>query len=177
MELRPLEKMLNDFTYNNGFEINRVFEDWLYFIACNFCMNNKPAEWWKYTQEQNQFFHLMMVEWIKIMEKQIQVNEWYDAFGILYEACIASKGHRDNLGQFFTPPHICDLMTLYIGDEKKITGQNISDPTCGSGRNLIAFHVVHPGNYLYAEDIDKKMLSHDSRKHDYSWWSRRSSMA
>ena len=31
----------------------------------------------------------------------------------------------------------------------------VSDPTCGSGRTLLAFHVRHLGNYLVAEDIDR----------------------
>ncbi len=42
------------------------------------------------------------------------------------------------------------------GKDEDLTGKGltINDPTCGSGRFLIAFHGHFPGNYTYAEDID-----------------------
>lgn len=39
--------------------------------------------------------------------------------------------------------------------EEVVRGKRISDPTCGSGRNLLAFHVKHLGNYMVGEDIDR----------------------
>ena len=36
-----------------------------------------------------------------------------------------------------------------------IVGKNISDCACGSGRNLLAFHVKHLGNYMVGEDVDR----------------------
>lgn len=155
VELRTLEKMLNNFTYNNGFDISRVFDDWLRFIVNNFNTNPKPDPSWTYTKEQNLVFHNMMCEWIQVMDKQTQNKEWYDAFGELYEACVAGKGRRSNSGQFFTPAHLCDLMTKVNCGHDKIVGKKISDPTCGSGRTLLSFHVFAPGNYLYGEDLDK----------------------
>ena len=38
---------------------------------------------------------------------------------------------------------------------KKVTGQRIGDPTCGSGRLLLAYHAHNPGNYLVGEDISR----------------------
>lgn len=90
VELRALEKMLNNFTYNNGFDISRVFDDWLRFIVNNFNTNPKPDPTWKYTKDQNLIFHNMKCEWIQIMDKQIEQNDkindfgetrgWYDVF-------------------------------------------------------------------------------------------------
>lgn len=37
-------------------------------------------------------------------------------------------------------------------DEKPVD-KRINDPTCGSGRFLLAYHVRNLGNYLVAEDI------------------------
>lgn len=58
-------------------------------------------------------------------------------------------------GQFFTPPDICDLMVLCTDSGETATGKRICDPTCGSGRLLLAYHVRHLGNYLVAEDVNR----------------------
>lgn len=154
-ELRALEKMLKGFCYQYGLNISNVFDDWLFFILGNFNLKPKPEPGWKYTQEQNIQFHKMFVEWIQIMERQINRLEWYDTFGELYESCVASAGRRNNTGQFFTPANVCDLMTEINGVGDRPVGKNVSDPTCGSGRTLLSFHAQYPGNFMYAEDIDR----------------------
>ena len=57
-------------------------------------------------------------------------------------------------GQFFTPSHICELMVMCAAGKKE-TGQRMGDPTCGSGRLLLAYHAHNPGNYLVGEDISR----------------------
>ena len=49
----------------------------------------------------------------------------------------------------------CDLMVLCTQTEEKKTGQRMGDPTCGSGRLLLAYHARNPGNYLIGEDINR----------------------
>ena len=66
-----------------------------------------------------------------------------------------SKRGQQYLGQFFTPVSICELMVLCTRTEKGATGKCISDPTCGSGRLLLAYQVHFPGNYLVGEDISR----------------------
>lgn len=154
-EVRELEKRLNDFSYRKGYNIDQVFDDFLRYIIWAFSLDGKPIDNWKYKKEDSLFFFELLQEWIKVMDKQISLHEWYDAFGDLYISCVASSGRQSGRGQFFTPPGICDLMVeINCGQDKK-DGQTCSDPTCGSGRNLLAFHVKHLGNYLCAEDIDQ----------------------
>ena len=86
----------------------------------------------------------MTAEWTRIMQKQIGRSGWFDAFGEL---------HKAN-GQFFTPSHICELMVMCAAGKKE-TGQRMGDPTCGSGRLLLAYHAHNPGNYLVGEDISR----------------------
>ena len=155
VELRELEKMLNNFTYGNGFDISTVFDDWLLFIINNFNTKPQPNPSWKYTKDQNMVFHNMMCEWIRVMERFVERKGWYDAFGELYEACVAGKGRRSNSGQFFTPPHICDLMVHVNCGDRKMVKKNVGDPTCGSGRLLLSFNSMCPGNYMCAEDLDR----------------------
>ena len=78
----------------------------------------------------------------------------YDALGDLFMALSSRKGQQAQ-GQFFTPVHICDLMVMCTETDEKKTGQRINDPTCGSGRLLLAYHVRHLGNYLVAEDVNR----------------------
>lgn len=153
-EVRELEKRLNEFSYRNGYNIDQVFDDFLRYIVWAFSLDGKPIDNWKYKKEQNIFFFELLQEWSQVMEKETVCREWYDAFGELYMTCVASSGRQSGRGQFFTPPGICDLMTMIQGDDEKLTGI-CADPTCGSGRTLLAFHVRHLGNYLCAEDIDQ----------------------
>jgi len=154
--VRELEKMISNFTYKNGFEISRVFDDWLIFIIYNFNPQPVAIPDWKYKPEHNKVFAEMMHEWFKTMNREVTENSWFDAFGCLYEAVIAGSGRRSNSGQFFTPEHICDLMTkLTYSDDLKGKGVNVNDPTCGSGRTLLSFQMHAPGNYLVGEDMDR----------------------
>lgn len=109
-EVRQIEKMFNEFTYLNGYESSRVFDDWLEYIICAWSFDGKPIEGWKYKEEGNKFFYDLLCEWVRVLDKQMQLHKWYDAFGDLYMACVASKSRKQINGQFFTPPAICDLM-------------------------------------------------------------------
>ncbi len=93
--------------------------------------------------------------WLELMAKKIMYQNWWDALGEIYENCVVSKSKATSTGQFFTPPTVCDMMAQVINGTEPIFNKDISDPTCGSGRNLLAFNAINPGNNLYAEDIDK----------------------
>jgi len=92
--------------------------------------------------------------WIKIMDERITDTVlWFDALGTLYEY-LASRSKKSWLGQFFTPESLCDLMTHITSSSQKQTDQKVNDCACGSGRMLLSFNAVHPGNLLYGEDMD-----------------------
>ena len=97
----------------------------------------------------------MSCEWLTLMKSTLDGGkEWYDALGELYMA-FASKGGRSAQGQFFTPPPVCDLMVACTANNGNQQGSRVSDPTCGSGRLLLAYHVRNLGCYLVGEDIDR----------------------
>lgn len=155
--MKNLVKLITDFTYQNGLEVSRVFDDLLRYIIQGYTLPGHPGlKDWHYTKEQNAVFYEMHYQIILIMQRELKHKLWFDVFGNIYEEFIASKSRRSNSGQFFTPPSICDLMTdINAPKEQRIVGKTISDPTCGSGRNLLAFHAKHVGNYYVAEDIDR----------------------
>lgn len=158
-ELRGLEKLITTFTYQNGFEISRVFDDWLIYIITYFRYSTKPhpVPDWNYTSEQDAVFMEMMQEWINVMQSKTikSGNSWYDAFGDIYETIICSSSRATNNGQFFTPAQMCNILTLMNVPDKSVTGKKVSDMCSGSGRTLLSFHAYNPGNFLFAEDIDR----------------------
>ncbi len=65
-------------------------------------------------------------------------SQYEDVLGYIYMHLeVSSK----NLGQFFTPYHICRLMAQVSGAHKLEDGQyiEVSEPSCGAGANIIAF--------------------------------------
>lgn len=152
-EVRPLDRLITGFASSCGYEIQTVFNDLLRFIIHGFSPGTPPISNWKYKRQQNASFMEMTAEWTRIMQKQIGRSGWFDAFGELHMAYCSKPGQQAN-GQFFTPSHICELMVMCAAGKKE-TGQRMGDPTCGSGRLLLAYHAHNPGNYLVGEDISR----------------------
>ena len=151
-EVRPLEKTICEFAGLNGYDPMNVFTDFLRYVIHGFSPGAPPLKDWRYKRQQNAAFMKMFAEWVRLMQKQLEAASWYDALGDLFMALSSRKGQQAQ-GQFFTPVHICDLMVMCTETDEKKTGQRINDPTCGSGRLLLAYHVRHLGNYLVAEDV------------------------
>lgn len=155
-ELRNFGKVFDKLSYRN--EMSSVFDDFLQFIISGF---SKAIKWEprNYDKKDLPLFNELFSEWVLLMQKMTAADDkaWYDAFGSFYELKIASRGRRENSGQFFTPEAVVDLMTAIQGTPEELTGKGlrVNDPACGSGRGLISFHAAAPGNYMFGEDIDK----------------------
>lgn len=153
-EVKPLDRIISRLAGECGYEVQQVFNDLLRYIIHGFSPGAPPLKDWKYKRQQNMAFLEMTREWVGIMQRQTALSGWFDAFGELHMA-YCSKSGQQYLGQFFTPASICELMVQCTRTEKGTTGKRISDPTCGSGRLLLAYHVHFPGNYLVGEDISR----------------------
>lgn len=153
-EVREIEILLRQFTYANGYDMEEVFSDMLRYIIGYFTWKVEPLKPWRYKKEHNIVFWKVLCHWMQIMKRQIATQGWYDVFGDLYMSIVGSSSRTKSLGQNFTPDEICELMTMITGKDTGGSGM-ILDPTCGSGRTLLAAHAEHPTNYLVAEDIDR----------------------
>ena len=153
-EIRSLERLITDLVYKCRAEISTIFDDFLVYVIHGFSPGEKNLENWKYGKEETAMFYQMYVKWIQIMNVQVDALGWYDVLGELYMSCIAGNARKNSNGQFFTPCHICDFMAE-VCDSPGKTGDICSDPACGSGRNLLAWHVKHLSTYLCAEDVDR----------------------
>ncbi|WP_462354305.1 N-6 DNA methylase [Alistipes timonensis] len=155
LEVRELEKMIDDFTYKHGLDVQNVFRDLLRYIIHGFSLpDTPPLSDWRYTKEQNRAFYDMYVTWTQIMQKQIARQGYYDAFGDLYMALTSKRGQQQS-GQFFTSTDVSRLcQEIVMNKNGNGNIQSIYDPAAGSGRMLIASKADNPRSYLVAWDID-----------------------
>ncbi len=153
VEVRELEKKINEFTYRYGLDIRDVFQDLLRYIINGFSIPGSPSlSNWRYTKKQTEEFYYMYVAWIGIMNKQITKKGYYDAWGDLFMALTSRHGQQQK-GQFFTPEEVvalCQNMIIPESNEVK----SVHDPAAGSGRMLIASRMKNPRSYLVGWDID-----------------------
>lgn len=127
-------------------------------------------EHWPYTKEVSAEFYKAFCKLILDYKNGIDHNGWCDPLGNTFMELI--KGIAKYRGQFFTPEGICTLMTDITVDPKAemskpkrlcgVYGYRtiINDPTCGSGRNLLAAkskyarYSEEAQPYFIGEDID-----------------------
>ena len=83
----------------------------------------------RYQKEDFKIFPDLFAEYVKVMERMVRDDSWYDLFGTYFEAYVGSKSRRSSRGQFFTPPHVCDLMVKLNGDDNRGKGLRVGDPT------------------------------------------------
>ena len=86
--------------------------------------------------------------WLQDVAKAMELGEWLDVFGILYEEMYLSRGKASRTGQFFTPQCVSDLMAQTI-DTGKECG-TVNDCASGSGRLLLAHYISKSRTDHYA---------------------------
>ncbi|MDP2234979.1 MAG: N-6 DNA methylase [Bacteroidales bacterium] len=157
--LRHFVKVLNSFKgYWYDYDIFRDFID--YTTACFLWNGDKElAKTLKarYKEDYSRFPDLFRALVQTMADNIAEDMDWFDALGTLYEE-ISHSSKASFLGQFFTPSTVCDFMAqiqqpLDECNEKR-TGLTVNDPASGSGRTLLAFNKVAPGNYLIGQDLD-----------------------
>lgn len=112
--------------------------------------------WFDYVskaEKQEPHLYKIMLIWMDKVATAMENGSWLDFFGGVYEEMYQSKGKASTLGQFYTPPSLCDMMAFCL-DHKCDT---INDSACGSGRTLLAAGSksgFNRSNYYVGEDID-----------------------
>ncbi|MGG7664037.1 N-6 DNA methylase [Dyadobacter sp. BHUBP1] len=156
-DVLPIARVLREFGQYR-YDPAQVFSDFIdYAVACFLTTGDRSvAEQLRQTYgKEYPKFQQMFAAWITILHQQFNRNKaWFDALGMLYEY-LGHNSKKSILGQFFTPPDLCDMMTALNSPAEKLTSRRVNDPACGSGRTLLSFNAAHPGNYLFAEDKDQ----------------------
>jgi type I restriction enzyme M protein len=155
-ELRHFVKVLNSFRgYYYDYDI---FSDFIDYATACLLWNGDPelAERLKSKYKDDYpRFREMYVALLSTMSDQLPEGPaWYDALGTLYEE-ISSRQKSSMLGQFFTPPEVCNFMAQINAPQERLERRiMVNDPAAGSGRTLLAFNAVYPGAYIIAQDLD-----------------------
>lgn len=145
---KKLENAIESMGIGSGRSFSDLFSDFLD-LALAFLCNNPSEHQWKLSNAT------MADE-----RKKTAFLEAYKAYGEaaenyhdpLGDAFMYRISHGQN-GQFFTPEHICEFMAKIIEPQ----GETINDPTCGSGRLLLAGLKIARENgeepIIYANDL------------------------
>lgn len=111
---------------------SKVFDDFLTIIVCVLSMQQKEEIYLqtikRYKKEEVETFAMAFARLVDWME----THPLEDAFGDYFQEYI-SRGHN---GQFFTPPHVSDMMAQLILPSDLEGAMN--DPCCGSGRFFLS---------------------------------------
>ena len=83
--LRPLEKLICDFAYSNGYEPMSVFNDFLRYVTHGFSPGAPPVKDWKYKRQQNRFFMELFAGWIQLMQRDATLANLYNFYHYLYQ--------------------------------------------------------------------------------------------
>lgn len=147
------------------FSLFTAFDDFLTMALAAVTQNLHTGQSWyegeylaameKYkTLEVRHNFPKAFASLISEMDNRVGSELGNDVLGEFFEQHI-SNGKN---GQFFTPYNVCMMMaSMTCGERSSPEGkvELIIDPTCGSGRMLIASsRIVGPGHEYYGIDID-----------------------
>lgn len=159
--MKDFIKIMGELAYRHS--ISQVFDDFLTMAVCCYSVGRMEKIYLetisRYSKEEAHTFAKALAAFnMAYCERLTEEGGWYDGLGEFFEEH-NSKFGRDAAGQFFTPPHICDLMAQMSWNDE-VTEGNVGDPACGSGRNLLAFDRLNPQNrfrfFYVAQDVDRR---------------------
>ena len=154
--------LFNSLTYR--YDLRPVFDDFLTMTIAAFGRNYWTGKSFdedlymetvaRYPEEfAKELFPKMLALLTVEMEERIDSSSGNDVLGEFYELNFCRKG----TAQFFTPWHVCKLLAACLPDTdaEREEPLRIIDPTCGSGRTLLA-GAKHFGfrHGYYGIDID-----------------------
>ena len=145
----------------HGGSYHQAFDDFLTLCICCFSFN--PATGKSFYEEEYlriiepyqrrgvlKYFPELLAVLILFMEENRESSQGNDLLGDFFQKEIT---HGRN-GQFFTPFHVCTMMAQ-MNSSEETRSLNVLDPTCGSGRMLMAFGLQSKISHrYYGIDID-----------------------
>lgn len=157
--LKEFKKVFEQAAYFGGYE--STFNDFL--TMCIYAFARNPLTGLSYYEDEymelmglyqergviEHFPHLLAIL-VAYMEEHKDSTEGNDLLGTFYEQEVS---HGRN-GQYFTPFPICHLMASITDDDKEVP-RSVLDPSCGSGRMLMAYSKRIPlQSGFYGIDLD-----------------------
>lgn len=132
-----------------------IWNNWLdYCINLNLLSNQKYDIDFKGNEEA---YAEMLECWLLELSKKLEEKPYYDMLGLFYEELVTSHVKSKNIGQFFTPTEVTNLMAeLSLNPMTSQPNQMCNDCACGSGRMLLSAHTQSKGNFIcIGQDLDE----------------------
>lgn len=159
--MKEVVKLLERHVYERGIDrtqgLNVLLDflvdmfDYRHYLKEDGFANNIKAK----SEKEPYLFKISLI-WLDKVSDAMDKGGFFDFFGGIYEEMYQSKGKASQIGQFFTPPQIAELMARICQDENR-KDYTCADPSgCGSGRMLLAHYAVNkfPNCYYRADDMD-----------------------
>ncbi len=164
-EKQTFAKILQQFQYK--IDLRTAFDDFLTMTICAFGQNAVTGKSYdedlyletiaRYKDDSLRFeFPKLLACLTEEMTERMDSDTGWDVLGEYYEQNLYRKG----LSQFFTPWPICKFMAQCACDTAKENIERteplrIIDPSCGSGRTLLAAsRIAGPSEHYFGIDID-----------------------
>ncbi len=140
-------------------DLAKVFNDLLTMGICSFHRTNILSR----LQEKDEANEALYMETIKPYEREdldifaaalgiLQLNVLDDPYSDLLGEFFMQHITKGQNGQYFTPPHICELMAEMQCGNLEDEGNRILDPACGSARMLLSAAKINHRNYFFGAD-------------------------
>ena len=125
-----------------------VWNNFLDYTINYFLINEKPT-----SEYGDEYYHELVILWICQLEKDFDDGcVFSDRLGEFYEELVRSRIKEKNIGQFYTPVSVVNLMTELCNSDEGV----VNDCACGSGRLLLSAHVKNKGDVVCIDqDVDE----------------------
>ena len=156
---RDVLEFLDEAASRAGLSRGQTFEDFLTFVRCSLAGRTMEEEYLQTVakgyakgEEGKRGIDSIVKTFANLVMAMEDTGQ--DVLGDIFTGGII-YGER---GQFFTPDSICLLMAEMTTQDGGSGLQSVNDPTCGSGRFLLAVGKKHPGWEFTGQDVDHRCV-------------------
>lgn len=155
MNMPSFEELFEELARHNDRSV--IWNNWLeYTINANILYKHKPDNT-NYHGNEKTYFEMMQA-WLNELAIKLEKYPYYDILGEFYEELVTSRVKSSQMGQFFSPVSVSELVNDIVHHDIKdhnLEGRIANDPACGSARMLLSAHVKSKGKlFLLGEELD-----------------------
>lgn len=156
--MKTFEEIFEELARHNDRSV--IWNDWLdYAIEVNLLNLNKNKKEFKKNYNGNEEAYWDMTSaWLTELAVKLEKYPYYDILGEFYEKLVTSKVKSSQMGQFFSPVSVSELINDIVHHDIKnhnLEGKIANDPACGSARMLLSAHVKSKGElFCLGEELD-----------------------
>ena len=151
--VKLIEKHVNERKIDRHQGLNVLLDFLVDLFDCSHYEKKGFFDYCKIQAQKEPYLYKVAMIWMEKVSQAMENGTWIDFFGGIYEEMYQSNRKASTLGQFFTPPPVCEMM----GALSITVHGRINDSACGSGRTLLAAAAesgFDRNNIYVGEDVD-----------------------